>query len=421
MALKASTVSNARLMALTRVVDSAEKACEDAERLSGRFWQRYERIRERQWRDSDDEDENDDTISQDSNQYERNEEEEGFDWDERGRQISDIETRLKIEATQAYYAWLSEWDTYFKVHHSQSLMQLHAAMRSKLPIEIRNMVYYHLCKHRSTVYCGSVRHNANFQDFSTQGKIEAEWHYAAEAYSASTLDVHEPGGWLLNSEYVGCDMAREVAAVFYSVNEFWVSNVSSLAKFLNSDRSQTGFKPYEHVRGAFGVNITTTCGNGEQERAWSSTEHELAFLEDLYINLKTLALITCKQQLRVKILLYTGAPLRLTRYNGERRFYNIMETIRSPIYDLIYSDVKVEVEHMRASDHHRRSFTEGEWNHFSMNKSTWEDEKANEGRSLEWLPTGNYISREALDELDKDKLSRLLRERWNHLSPLDTY
>lgn len=284
--------------------------------------------------------------------------------------------RLKAEATKAYYALLADWDTYYKQYHAQSLMELHTAMRSKMPIEIRNMVYHRLCKKPNTwpVSIGQTRHNPNFQSFRPESAIEAEWHYAQEALSASTCDVHKPGGWLLNPEYVGSDMAREAAEVFYSMNEVWVSH-ESLSEFLTFDRTQSGFKPYEYVRGALEVHISTTCGNGDNERAWSNTENETTFLNGIYTNLNALTRVKRKQQLHANIRLCKGAPLHATQYTGERRFYNIMEVMRSPIYDLIHGGVKVDVEHMKASNHSRRSFTEGEANHFGMKKSAWEEEQ----------------------------------------------
>jgi hypothetical protein len=407
---------------LTKAANSAETAHKDTERINQRFGYRFERARERSYRESDDEDEDDETESQKSNQFEEGEERPEFDWDARAIQLDKEEYRMKAEATKAYYALLAEWDTYYKQYHAQSLMELYAAMKSQLPIEIRNMVYHQLCKNPNTwsVAIGQTRHNPNFQSFRPESAIQAEWHYAQEALSASTRDVHKPGGWLLNPEYVGSDMAREAAEVFYSMNEFCVSH-ESLSDFLTFDRTQSGFKPYEYVRGTLQVHITTTCGNGHNERAWSNTEHETAFLNGIYINLDALTLVKRKQQLHVKIRLYTGAPLHATRYNGERRFYNIMEAVRSPIYDLIHAGVKVDVEHVKASSHSRRSFTEGEANHFRMEKSVWEEEKEKEGRGPEWLPAGNYISRELLDEIGESELTRRLVKRWNHTKPVDAY
>ena len=135
-------------------------------------------------------------------------------------------------------------------------------------------------------------------------------------------------------------MARDIAEIFYAVNDFSV-RVDQLEELLVLDRTQTGLNPYEYIRGRIDVEVKTSCCNGAFERAWQSTENEVAFLNGLYTQLNHLTLLTPKPNLTVHIGLGTATRWPWVYEEWERRFLNTMESLRAPIYDLIHAGVKV--------------------------------------------------------------------------------
>ena len=288
----------------------------------------------------------------------------------------------------------------------------------KLPVELRDMIYSYLdIKQRFQVNCGFNNYDANFHSFEGI-QVDDVLRKGCIAFEAGTYDVLQPGGWLVNPDYVGHGMAREIAEKFYTVNDFHVSQYF-LANFLTTDRTQTGMKPYEYIRGKLAIVIETTRCNGGSERAWQSTENEVAFLNNIYNNLNPLTLLTHKSQISIDIYLSTSSPLWEPQTEGDRRFYNIMETIREPIYDLIHAGFSVTVEHTAKSSLHRRNISgksPNDLNYFKMGRVEWEVEK--NSHEPNWLPSTNFVSREENDEI---KLSELLKQRWDHEKSIDAY
>ncbi|KAF2442841.1 hypothetical protein P171DRAFT_433232 [Karstenula rhodostoma CBS 690.94] len=220
-------------------------------------------------------------------------------------------------------------------------------------------------------------------------------------------------------------MAREIAETFYSVKDFGV-HVYQLEELLLSDPTGTGLKPYETIRGKISVHIPTTMCNGGSERAWRSTENEVAFLNGLYTQLNHLTRLTHKSRLTIEIRLTTSAPLRMKYEQGERRFYNIMESVRAPIYNLIHAGVNVTVKHTRMSNAKTRNISEEPLNYFRMSKEAWEAEKKSHG--LDWKPSVDFITREELEDEDEGlrsdaerRLREALEQRWGHLNSIDAY
>lgn len=307
-----------------------------------------------------------------------------------------------------------------KADISGPLTALHTAMCAKLPIEVRNMIYFYLiAEKRPPTYFGQDSYNPNFQS-GTEIKVDHALQDGRTAFDAGTYDILEPGGWLLNPEYVGHGMAREIAEMFYILNKFVVPEVRFLPELLIVDRTQTGLMPYEYIRGKLGVGITTTRCNGGNERAWQSTENEVEFLDGVCNQLNTLNLLKHKSQLSITITVRTSAPLWKPESEGERRFYNVMEAIRWPIYELIHGGVQVSVNHTAQSSLRTRTISEGPTNYFAMGREEWEEEKRSHGPG--WLPSANFISREDIEEdRNEDRLRELLKQRWGHLRSIDAY
>lgn len=246
---------------------------------------------------------------------------------------------------------------------------------------------------------------------------ESEYYAATWSLESGSFDALKLGGWLLNPEYVGRGMAREIAEIFYAENDFW-SNVNTLEELLVVDRTQTGFRPYEYIRGKLNVDIATTCGNGFSERAWQSTENEMAFLNGVYKRLNHLLLLTRKSEVIIMIKISSSTPYYMRVEQSERRFLNIMEAVRAPIYDLMHSGVRVIVTHHRFCDSHRQSISEGPMNLFRLSKEEWETEKRSHGP--DWLPSVNFVVREELEDVNLESRGILEpQEVWERRQDLE--
>ena len=101
---------------------------------------------------------------------------------------------------------------------------------------------------------------------------------------------------------------------------------------------------------------------------------------------------------------------------GDRRFFNVLEAVRVPIYDLIHAGVKTVVTHV-AVNSLRTVIISGEpLNYFAMSKDEWEKERSTHGPG--WKPSLNFVLKEDCDEM---RLEELLEERWNHVRSIDAY
>lgn len=328
--------------------------------------------------------------------------------------------------------FVTEFEKCVKADVKGPLEQLYEKIHTKLPIELREMIYSHLEVRAKThyndptkhfpIYVGRGGHDPDFQSWEG-GKIDDDFGNARRVFEASTFEYFEPGGWLLNPEYVGREMARGIAEYFYAINDFSLE-VRELENFLLADRSQTGLKPYEYIRNNLSIGIATTRCNGASERAWKTTENEAEFLNRVYKNLSQVMLITHKSALSVDITLSTSAPLWEEPEVGERRFYNIMESVRAPIYDLIHAGVKTKINHNRTRGGSTGCISEEPLNYFRLSKEEWAAEKENHGP--DWVPSKNFITKEELEDPDKKRreatkflLKELLEQRWGHTESID--
>lgn len=214
-------------------------------------------------------------------------------------------------------------------------------------------------------------------------------------------------------------MARELAEIYYSSYRFGL-DIKNKRGFLHDDRTDTGLKPIEHIRKRLDVLIWVTMNNGEREGAWANTDYEERFLNRIYTNLKHLLLLPHIHKIPVTIRIGTfpltchlrrGDDPRSYNMEGDRRFYNIMEAVREPIYDLLHADVNLEVWHVASFLDNGHIVLKGPRNYFEMSKDAWQEERQSHGSS--WTPSSNFISRE---DCQKDTLRRLLVQRWGFVN-----
>jgi hypothetical protein len=306
-------------------------------------------------------------------------------------------------------AFLHDFEHCVKVDSSGSLVALYDAMRDKLHLEVRNIIYSDLLtEEQMLTCCGNNKYNPDFMGLDE--KLDSDLKEGRRAFHAGTYDILTFGGWLLNPEYVGHGMAREVAEMFYSSNNFDVSESNFLSELLTMDRTQTGLKPYEYIRQ---IEVTIhTPDTSSKERAWQNTENEFAYLEGIHNQLKMLNLVTHKSGVSIKIRLWTSSHID-NSLECLRRFYNLMEAVRLPIYELIHKGVKIWVKHVQFETFDEEDIiNEDPKNFFSMGKEQWEEEMGSHG--LDWLPSANFISRENVEDNPDtvDLLRELLRQRW---------
>jgi hypothetical protein len=294
------------------------------------------------------------------------------------------------------------------------LIKLHGAMHTYLPTELRNMVYAYLLPIEDTVFFELPTYQPEFHDYDS-GHIESDLWTTTRSFRAGTQDLDKPGSWLLNPAYVGKRMARDLAEIYYSSNKFSLE-MRNLRGFFYEDRTDTGFKPIEFLRKKLSIQVETSMGNGQSERVWASTENEQEFLCRVYTNLRELLLLSYIPEIPIRIAIVTYSPRWEPQMEGERRFYNVMETVREPIYDLLHAGVNIRVQHIAANDHDCRVISEDPWNYFTIEKDKWHKEKRSHGTS--WRPSCNFLTREDCQE---DTLRRLLEQRWGHAKSIYSY
>lgn len=309
-------------------------------------------------------------------------------------------------------------EAYVKASSVETLVSLHAMIHAKLPVELREMVYSHLisrtwedrrCQttHGITVHISPETFDPNFQQ-----SIDESLLLARLADEHGTYDIFKVGGWLMNPEYVGHGLARDISEILYNMKDFRV-DIFHLEEMLLLDRSQTGLKPYEHICRRISVRIPTTMWKASKKQAWKSTEYENTFLDILYKQLNLLKLITQDSKVSLELELLTTSSSYSQPEAGERRFYNIMESVRAPIYDLIHGGYAIKIFHTNMSNKRRVLISEEPLNYFRLSKEEWEFEKA--GHNDDWLPSKEFFPRERLHErTGQEQLFELLKSRWGH-------
>ncbi|KAJ4291682.1 hypothetical protein N0V90_009577 [Kalmusia sp. IMI 367209] len=428
--------SRVHLSQLKNSVHKAEKAVEKSEVAERALADRQDKRHRREWEDSDEDEHEDDELGDRVDETAKDveveeyadEEEEGFDFSAKAERLQQETLRCKLEAIEAYRAFLTDFEACVKADSLGALTALHDTMCTKLPIELREIIYSYLniqARHyagvstrRHPIYVSHGDFDPNFH-IHEEIEIDDNLGNGRKAFEGGTYDVCKPGGWLLNHEYVGHGLARDMAEIFYAVNDF-NTDMYHLEELLTVDRTKTGLKPYECVRGKLEIRIPTTRCNGSSERAWQTTENEIEFLNGIHKKLSLLTLITHKSEVSIEMWLITSAPLWQPAEVGERRFYNTMESVRTPIYDLIHAGMSITVNHVAMSSGRSQKISEEPLNYFRMSKEEWEAEKS--GRAPDWLPSKEFVLQEDLKGKEAERgLQRLLKQRWGHVKSIDAY
>jgi hypothetical protein len=327
-----------------------------------------------------------------------------------------------------FRTFVSEFEASVKADSLPFLTELHSAIHIYLPTELRNMIYACLLPIDEGMNGNDVHFQLPFSnpDFHANtslsenddyhsARLESEIQTTRKSFKAGTQDVHKPGGWLLNSSYVGKDMARNLAEIYYSSYGFELQ-MQNMKSFLYDDRTETGFKPVEHIRKKLDIFIQATRNNGRLERAWASTDNETEFLNRIYFILRDLLLLSHIREIPIIIRISTCSPSWAPSMEGDRRFYNVMEAVREPIYDLLHNGVDLEVWHVASASNESRLISKEPWNFFSAGKELWQDERQTHGPS--WRPSSNFVTKE---DCQQDTLQQLLVQRWGFTESIDSY
>ncbi|KAI4675295.1 uncharacterized protein J4E84_010187 [Alternaria hordeiaustralica] len=174
-----------------------------------------------------------------------------------------------------------------------------------------------------------------------------------------------------SQHYVGVEVAREAAEFYYSQQHI-IAKFQTLRETLTRDIFHLGVKPYMHIQ-TLHVRINndkiSDClvtkagadGHGrliENAAMEQSVAQEKRNLNDLYQKLEAgFALLQAKREpssLKLCIIIkmsgynddyYEETQEDVTsRRDYERRFMNVLETIRKPVYDMIHAGCNVEVK-----------------------------------------------------------------------------
>ena len=267
--MKFSDAQRAHLQQLHEFAIEAQKATQEADNAVAALNER-DRRRRNQYSDPSEDSEGDDSDrSEDIKVEDRksdtefaDEEHEDFYFEEKLQRLEKAAWKCTFAARQAQDAFVVEFESCIKPQVSSSLTALHNMMLAKLPMESRDMIYSYLVTRApgTPEYIYQPAYDPNFHYF--QGaKIDDELNRSRRAFDEGTFEFMKPGGWLLNADYVGRDMARELAESYYGGNEFHVTE-RTLGELLIQDRTYTGLKPYDYIRGKLDVRITTTYCNG---------------------------------------------------------------------------------------------------------------------------------------------------------------
>jgi len=227
----------------------------------------------------------------------------------------------------------------------QACRCLATAIHTKLPRELRDVVYKHAIEEPKLFYVHEL----------PQDKI-ADVESVRRIYSQS---------------YVGLEVAREAAEYYYS-REHIIANFQNLRETLTRDVFHLGVKPYMHIQTLHvRIRIDEISGslvrrggtdkNGRLKESQSVKEavvQEKINLNNLYQKLE--AGFSLFKGTREPSFLKLVVNLKMDKYppcwdrvyqrditvmrDHERRFMNALETIRKPVYDMIHTGCTVEVK-----------------------------------------------------------------------------
>ena len=286
-------------------------------------------------------------------------------------------------------------------------------MYLKLPLELRNEVYGHLCIEDRPILIEPYYHSRNYVpsgSTTTKTPLALQLHFdeldiddeASEPDNTSLLpdgrikydhaDKPPPGMVLPNSHffnwrYVGRALALESQEFYYGRNTFSICDVEdALRNFLTPGRGRLwppgvvtdSWRPLEPIK--FVRNLQIRIKYDQFASGLSSTmphygpaqvcAYEYSYLLFLQTSLRILRQLPHQtRKLKIEFVLMTDLDDDLDEES--KRFTNLLETVRSTVYELVYSDQDTEITVTHVDEYISiwpRDIT-GLW---SMTKEQWE-------------------------------------------------
>ena len=197
----------------------------------------------------------------------------------------------------------------------------------KLPREIRDLVYFHLVCDLSEgmVRIGYSRAPSYFDydDFDDE-----------HGYYGESKDM-QPSSYAMNPAFVGMEMAKEIAAVYWSKNSFMFTTQNELRHALTTDHFGLDVSPFDHIR-EFVVQV-------EHHFNANPPPDEESWLHKRFDALQTMCMVKKKDLLKVEIRLSTDFddPADI---EDERCMFNLLEMLRYPVYELLHAGSEVRIE-----------------------------------------------------------------------------
>ena len=260
-------------------------------------------------------------------------------------------------------------DAYAKLQLEPLLSKL--ALHKRLPRELREMVYTYIYGNQY---------------------IELDRRSWPSDYSRSdrTGDLTPDSAWL-NPDFVGLDMAREGAEIYYQKNTFQLHD--SQLKDLFQPQYDHGMDPTQYLRKLsvavryaditddlqYGsenfFNVSRPYLERDPDKYISPTE-ELALYEERREALYHILRLQRREQLAIFITLDTVMTGSQVRFANHRHLFNILEMVREPVYELMHAGADVSVRQFNVRHDTFRDFvpTPRDPNHniFKLTKEEWE-------------------------------------------------
>lgn len=250
--------------------------------------------------------------------------------------------------------------------------QLATLFYAKLPRELRDEVYAYSCVEDDSLWIDHIQgggHESSPPEYDLlDERIYPAYTRDDVRYNQDReCDVLERRA-VLNSEYVGREVALEAATVYFSQNTFYVLFDKDLQSFLARDLLGLGIQPGKYVRS---LHVAIRCEPLSRKMAYRHDfdgSAEAAFLDAKARNLRN-GLAMMANTAKLDILLdittnfkgfnyeyYRGSTPQAeeNRKDDERCLSNILEAIWTPVQDLIVAGSNVKVAHDDPFAHYRR-------------------------------------------------------------------
>ncbi|KAF3041945.1 hypothetical protein E8E12_008433 [Didymella heteroderae] len=326
-------------------------------------------------------------------------------------------------------------------------------MNNKLPKELRDLVYGHLCHEDRRIPIGPYYHFRKYEPFVGKGTEYSDTQYCPRDGDLQTEladnkirvdhdiypeeDLILPKSHLFDPNYMGEDVAVELLEVYWESNRFSACNVEGgldeLCKAVPVNTASSELVPLDHVRDLqlrmkF-EHLTPCVGKFEQY-----TGFQIGHIAELESNLRAAVntlrmfrtrIVTIPHELKIEIVLMTDLhKLRLSQeLGGDARAYfiNFLQTIRNMVYELLY-DCEYIVVRVTHQDDGLMAFPKDYTGLFNLTKEQWAYEKSRQSPNCDWaenfwiLPVNCDLlpvhDQAKLGGYNIDQLDEFVRSRW---------